>query len=252
MKSVFVFLFVMGCVANLFAQPEIGLSTEPAVKHSFRLFANARFGQGGLYPELGGQYRVKGNHYIRLGLAYGKRAVINEELYYIQNGIYFSPDHEVLYYHPSPPVTTYPKVAGMRETISLEYQTASVFLHYQLLLVGYVTKSHRVFLYAEPGGTANYVTQKLTQNYLYPDGSNPYSYSYDANFMAYTADLMLEGAYEHKSGLGLRIGIRGSYGFPKGETDADESIWGLENTENTNPFRGFWMEYFAGISLRLK
>lgn len=215
-------------------------------KKDHRIYALGNYSLGGIHPVLGFQYNLKKFSFIDFSVAYGDFGQRSLQTVYWQNsGGAILPEEELNYYDcDSLAVPT--AFSGMRQQLDLKYKTLAFSLHYQLLLIGYVKNKNRWLIFLSGGMSWLSVKQSGTNRYFDLSGGELTSSKSECRFSAFAAGLGLTLAYEHKSRLGIRMGLNTYYGFP-----LNEEYKIVKNTHPGNPFSAFRSELFLGVSYRL-
>lgn len=212
----------------------------------WRAFGQIRFGSASFLPQLGVQIPLSKYSSIAVSFAYGNAGHLSASNTWWQNPDgSFSPENDLSWLDEDSVGSSTGIFPGMRESLELDFSTLSMFVQYQLLMVGYIKSKNRWLCYLNAGFSWSEVKQSGNISILDVSGNQISRSDLSTRFHSFAPDIELILSYEHKSGFGLRTGARTTFGFPMNQ---DFKI--VYGTSSGNLFSGHRFDFFGGISYR--
>lgn len=207
-----------------------------------RIYGGLRIGNKALLPWIGYQHHLKKNSFLVFGAGFGNAGSVNEEVFYRRNpdGSY-SPTQELEWMTNPDDSISAPFGIPDNVQLALKFKAITASLQYQVLLIGYVKKKHRLMCYFGAGPSFSFVNQSGFADYFYSGTAQ--RIEYPVKFASLSIDMEPVLLYEYKQ-IGIRAGYRLKFGFPFYE---GKVVYG---TSSGNLFSGFGTDLFLGIGYR--
>jgi hypothetical protein len=233
--------FFMLSVISIAQQPLRDLDQKKTTNN--RLYGGVRLGNKALLPWLGYQHHIKKNSFFNVGFGFGNGGSVWEEVFYRQNadGSY-SPSQELDWMtDPFDSTSTTPPGTPDNLSLNLDFKVFTALAQYQMLLIGYVKKKHRLMCYFGIGPSFSFVNQSGYADYFF--AGNSVRADYPVKFRSLSIDMEPVISYEYKQ-VGFRTGFRMRFGFPLYD---GKIVYG---TSTGNLYSGFNTDVFVGFSYR--